>query len=493
MNVFLKAIDQLDDMINPIAVKELRQAVKGRFIIVVLLLFMVFQLVAMGMFVADSENRTDYYMGRDAFYTLYGFLLFVGMLVIPGYAGIRFAAERSENNMDLLFITTLTPGAIIRGKFFAAFALAILMAATSMPFLVFTYFLRGIDLPSITLFLALGFLGMALCTMFAILLACLPSSNNFRLLLVPFGFFSLSSYISMTFSISEEISRKGIAQVMSAPDSVMAFVAFLTMYVMSLGFWYVLATALVSPPTANRSLQVRGYVFLCWVIGGLLSLYISFATLDNAPVNIWIIISTLVYCGFFFVAISERDVIGPRITSTIPKLRALKIPAFLFYSGAGGGICWSLAMIALTLLLGSFFQTLSFAKHSRDWAEVMTAMYCMTGYSLSYALSASLLRRTLFSTWFNVETTWVFALVLFALGSALSPIFGLVFLGNDFSWGYVFNPFVMMTEYRRSAETVMFVSLWGGIMVLLSMGWLRAQFAQFTRPEERPKESEIRA
>ncbi|MEJ0091564.1 MAG: hypothetical protein WDM80_17685 [Limisphaerales bacterium] len=49
------------------------------------------------------------------------------MIFIPLYLGIRIAVERVDSNPDLLYISTLTPGRIIRGKFFCGAYMAVLV------------------------------------------------------------------------------------------------------------------------------------------------------------------------------------------------------------------------------------------------------------------------------------------------------------------------------------------------------------------------------
>ncbi len=75
---------------------------------------------------------------------------------VPLYCGVRLSLERNDANIDLLFVTTITPGAIVRGKYLAAMALTLLIFSACMPFMVLTYLLRGIDLPTIFLVLAFG-------------------------------------------------------------------------------------------------------------------------------------------------------------------------------------------------------------------------------------------------------------------------------------------------------------------------------------------------
>ena len=88
---------------------------------------------------------------------LLGILMFTCMIFVPLYSGGRMSLERSNADMDLLYVTTLSPGAIVRGKYLTATALTLLIFSASMPFMILTYLLRGIDLPSIFFVLAVCF------------------------------------------------------------------------------------------------------------------------------------------------------------------------------------------------------------------------------------------------------------------------------------------------------------------------------------------------
>lgn len=98
---------RLSDWLNPIVVKELRQAVQSRYVVTALLILLVVQLIAMGMYLLTaSYSMLESDAGRQVFMLLFGILLAVSMLFVPLYTGVRLAAERSETNLDLLFVTT---------------------------------------------------------------------------------------------------------------------------------------------------------------------------------------------------------------------------------------------------------------------------------------------------------------------------------------------------------------------------------------------------
>src|SRR5262245_33490729 len=116
-------LDRLDDWINPIVIKELRQAVKNRMVMILLLVFLGLQLaiVTIALLAGSSGTPTeDWNAGRDVFFSLQVLLVITLVLLVPAYACVRLAAERSDQNVDLLFISTLKPYSIIAGKFFAA-------------------------------------------------------------------------------------------------------------------------------------------------------------------------------------------------------------------------------------------------------------------------------------------------------------------------------------------------------------------------------------
>jgi ABC-type transport system involved in multi-copper enzyme maturation permease subunit len=134
----------MDDRMNPIAVKEFRQAVQSRGVIVILMLFLLVNLAVIGGYVmtsTDASARLD--AGRGIFMGLLGILMFTCVVFVPLYAGGRMSGERNNSDIDLLYITTLSPGAIVRGKYLTATALTLLIFSASMPFMILTYLLRG--------------------------------------------------------------------------------------------------------------------------------------------------------------------------------------------------------------------------------------------------------------------------------------------------------------------------------------------------------------
>ena len=175
--------EKINDRLNPIVVKELRQAVQGKFLIVVLICFLCLQLLTMGLFLTGEAVTASFNAGLNVFRVLLGILFGTCLLFVPAYTGIRLASERADANVDLLFITTLRPRSIIWGKFFAGIVLTVLLYSACMPFMTFTYLLRGVDLPSVFILLALDFIVVAASIQCGILIGCLPANRVFKVIL----------------------------------------------------------------------------------------------------------------------------------------------------------------------------------------------------------------------------------------------------------------------------------------------------------------------
>src|SRR3954470_18053013 len=173
---------RLGDRVNPIVVKETRQAVNSRLVATFLLLFLAVQLVAMLLMITSREftNPDDINLraGRDMFTFVQGILLGTCMVLIPSMTGVRLAVERSDVNVDLLFISSLTPRAVISGKLFAAAALALLIFSACAPFMTFAYVMRGLDVPTIMVVLVADYLTVLLTTALALFLASVPANRG---------------------------------------------------------------------------------------------------------------------------------------------------------------------------------------------------------------------------------------------------------------------------------------------------------------------------
>src|ERR1039457_4492823 len=259
--------------LNPIVIKELRQAVRSWAVTGMLLLFLtVLFITSLTFLVTQSfEVEANLQLGGSMFSAFMVILAGASVFFIPLYVGFRVAAERQENNPDLLYVSTLSPARIIRGKFLCGAYMALLFFSACMPFMAFTNLLRGVDLPTVFFILFYLFLVVCAANQIAIFFACVPASRPFKILFALGGFFASFWLVIQLVQVSFEFMRSGIGAMMGGRNFWIGTLTAVGVGLAAVGLFFILSVALISPPSANRALPVRIYLTAIWLLGGLLS------------------------------------------------------------------------------------------------------------------------------------------------------------------------------------------------------------------------------
>jgi hypothetical protein len=493
-------LEKIDDALNPIVVKELRQGVQSRFVVAVLLLFLLLQLLFIGIFlviwsVGGQLESSDFQAGREVFSVLQGILLGTCMVFIPAYTGMRLGAERSDVHVDLFFITTLRPRSIIAGKFIAALMLAILIFSACMPFMAFTYFLRGIDLPSIFFVIGLDFLTVTFTVMLAIFLAVIPANRILKALLGLIGLFL--GLMAFGYGLAGTIFflEFGVASMLDNPEFWYSCLMVVLWTIGIIGLMYTWSVGLLSPPSANRTLPMRLWMTLLWLGSGLLLTFFSAQLGQDFLLGIWIVAVCILLSLCLLIACNERERWAPRVARTIPRRWWLRPFAFLFYSGAAGGIIWACLLLALTWLAYPYLQQLvpsGGGYRGPGGTDVLTnifrTMAVLFVYTYCYALTAIFLRNTIFRI--HPVHTWVLWITLVALGSAIP--FLLTFLLHQRGWNFATHYTWLLTAPPAGMAVVgithmvsdhgtvfLFVFFWAGLVTVLNIPWFFRQIRRF--------------
>jgi hypothetical protein len=505
-------LETWDDLLNPIVVKELRQAVKSRIVMIALMLFLLLQLAILLLRLSFDDRRAaaqiDLHAGRQIFQILQGILLGTCMLLIPAYAGVRLAAEHSDTNVDLLFISTLRPFGIIAGKLQASIVLILLVFSACAPFMTFTYLMRGIDIPSIVLVLVLDFLVVLLGTQAAIFLGAVPANWAVKLLLGLSALPLLGTLFGSAMGASIELLDLGVGSRMDTKEFWLLAGAFVIAIVAVTGLLFAWSVAVVSPPSSNRALPVRLYLLACWSITGGVAVLLTRQFHQPLPLYLWMDTVTVLLCGQILTAINERDHWGQRVARTIPRRWWLRGPAFLLYSGSAGGILYALLLLALTIALPSwalmygrdyFFSTLGrFAIDANRRNTVALVLIAL--YAFDYCMLASWLRNVLLAGRVKANFTWVIAVLFWGLGFALPYPLLFLFNNEDFRmgqidpWWQISNPFstifTCVVDAERNVEAanfrtecLVFLSALAVLLLLGCLPWMVRQVKRFRPPE----------
>ena len=497
MKSFADVLENIGNSLNPIVIKELRQAVNGKFLAAVLLIFLGIQLLTVGLFLTH-ESISSFNAGRNIFKTLVSMLMGTCLILVPAYTGLRLAIERSDANVDLLFITTLHPRSIIWGKFFAALVFTALLYGACMPFITLTFLLRGIDLPSIFALLALNFIVIAVAIQCAILLGCLPANRVFKIIIGLVWFLIMSSvvpvYITLTVAPDLGILDSGIGSRVGSWQFLAATLGVLVTGLACIGLLAKLATALISPLSANRALPVRVYITAVWLLTAIGVAIWSVTTGNVAPVGVWVSVQIILQCIGLLIAVSERESLGQRVRQSIPRRRLLRPLAFLLYSGAGGGVAWSSLMIILTLLFAVVWSSVyPHIWSGNDLEEFMICMATLGMFALSYALAASFIRRRILAKRVAGCHTWLIALVLMGFATTIIPLI-LFFLSGTWNRGWLvgspLGPFIFIANDapKLLSKCALLAGVFTVLIGALNMPWFIKQIINF-RPSRQKNET----
>ncbi len=173
---------RLGDRLNPLVVKEVRQGLRSRVFWasfgLMLLACLIISMVAYAN-VRDAGLTTH---GQSFFFAFFFCLGVVHFFIIPYSAYRSLAREREDETWVLLILTGLGPRRILRGKVASFLVQAGLYASAVGPFLLFSYYLNGIDLPTILFILALGASWLVFLTLVAVCAATLADGRMGRAL-----------------------------------------------------------------------------------------------------------------------------------------------------------------------------------------------------------------------------------------------------------------------------------------------------------------------
>lgn len=140
----VKILNYFDDRANPYMVKELRQAVTNRILLLILSAFLLWQPVAL-LLGYDLSSRNPA-MGI-LLMQLLGLLVF-SFLALPFYVGSVCAAEK-RYTCNMLYATPMEPFSVVAGKIKSGLCLMLLAMSISLPCMFGMSLFRGASMLSI--------------------------------------------------------------------------------------------------------------------------------------------------------------------------------------------------------------------------------------------------------------------------------------------------------------------------------------------------------
>lgn len=492
-----------DDAMNPVVVKELRQAVQSRFVTVTLLLFLVVLLVTIHLFLLniDMTSGGSLEHGRDIFMAMQGIVAFTCIVFVPIYAGVRFAAERSADNVDLLFISTIRPSSIVWGKLVSSLLVAVLIYSAVLPFMTLTYLLRGIDLPTVFVVVGLHALVILGATMASLFLACIPATIVLKVVIGLIFGVALITTASYTAGGSAAMVFSGIGSQLNTTAFWVVSALIIEKTLLGVGLLFFLTVSMISPPSSNRAMPVRLFLMAAWLIELVLTVVVAilatgigggFIDVDEVILGTWMVGWIMLLSLALLVSICEREAWSPRVLRRVPRNFIGRTGMFIVSSGSAGGVLWCCAMAAITLLASYLLGTYVASRGgsvSSEFFDINLSLIVFFAYAYCYAMTGAVLRwigrRSLLP-----RVSAVFALILLILG-CIAPVIVAFFIwpnrwDDQTLFTLLFNPFGPLAQWddaEMRIASIILASVWGGLVTLAALPWLFTQWRGFRRHE----------
>ena len=455
--------------LNPILVKEARQALKSRQFIATFFLTLLACWIASLSVILVFKAEVFYVAAGDQVLGWYcGILAFSLFLVVPYSAYRSITTEQEDNTYELLSITSLSSGQIITGKLGSAIVQMLVYLCAVSPCIAFTFLLRGVDLQLVAFIIVAYFLVSVGASMVALMVGTAAKARYTQALtsvlvvLCLLGLFT--GGITLTLNIIESSD-----QYFRDTDFWIGIAAILTVFFTTFLLVHAAASAQIAFSSENRSSRLRWMMllqFVCFLgwIGGIVA-----AVWENIRPSIFeeIAMFAISFAGVYWYAMgtlmtSEWPHLSRRVQRSLPQSRAGQMLLTWFNPGPGTGFMFAVAnMTALTVFL---FGLLLYVE-ATTFATGMSQAMCAVGFAWCYVVIflgvGALLISVLRSRFFISMTAGFLLHVILLVSACAIPQFITLSSnsygrGNSYSLLHASNPFWTMAEAveRRSFASI---------------------------------------
>lgn len=478
-------LERLGERINPILVKETRQALKSRqFSITFLLLLAASLLVSFGG-VALSGPGLNYRSAGSSFFIAYFVVLaFAVFVVVPFGAYRSLATEQDERTYELISISTMKPRQILGGKLLSAIIQMFIYFSAVGPFLTFTLLLKGIDALAILLVLGMSMLISIGLSMLGLLIATLSDRKGLQV------FFSVVIIAALLFATFMSIVIASVLLMQPVPvrepEFWTAIATCLTVYATYFMVAFQVASARLTFESDNRSTKVRvsiGIQFLLclgWIT------YWWFRERGGSLLLIWVTIPVAIHwfvVGSFLIA--ESSGLSQRVARQVPRQALGRALTALLFPGPATGLAYLFMNLVCLVTMVGFGELTAGWLWPRTMPVVRVGgenptlfVLAMASYVFVYCGLGAMLIRTLRRRWSlpaigGATLTWLLA----ALGSVVPNFFALVLPGHQFQdyriW-QISDPIATLAELYQTPNSPGLALIPAGLALLVLLLSLRA-------------------
>lgn len=345
---FEAALSRLSDRLNPILVKEARQALRSRQFTTTFLLMLAagwaWSILGLALLGPAAYYNAD---GPAMFYVYYVILAAPLLIVIPYFAFSSLSSERQDRTYELVSITVLNARHILTGKLCGIALQMMVYLSALFPCLAFTYLLRGLNIFLVFLVVAYTCLLSLGLAMLGLLLATLSPSRQRQVVQgVLFAVLLVYAFGFDVMTMSMVIAGEGVR--VDDPQFWQLNLGLATLYLNAFALIFLSARALLTTACQNRATALR----VALVVAQLSMIaWTAWAVLEMDDDFLYGLIFASAAFWFFSGAmmVGEPQALSPRVKRGLPQSvlgRALLVG---FAPGPGTGYMLALAgMIAVS-------------------------------------------------------------------------------------------------------------------------------------------------
>jgi hypothetical protein len=459
------------DWLNPILVKETRQALKSfHFTITFVLVLAAAWVVTIAGVAIIGPSVYFAAAGGTLMGFYYAILAFPLVVVVPFAAFRSLASEREDNTYDLLSITTLKPRQIISGKLGSAVVQMAVYFSAITPCLAFTYLLRGIDVPTIIVMVGFTFFTSLGLSMIGILLATLSEQRFAQV------FVSVALVAALLLAFWGTVAA-GVGMIQfsyaffGGEEFWIVLAALATFYFTTFALCYFAAAGMIAFTTENRSTPLRicmlvqqaawiGWMFYAWLN-------------DNYDLEAFLIMN--MFAGIYWYAMgtlltAERRGLSQRVKRRLPKSNLGRVFLSWLNPGPASGYMFVVAngtvLVLISLIGVAVAEWKGKGGTSPTAEELFYILIVGWGYGVAYLGFGLLVIRALrrFTLVNMVAAVLIHVLVVLA-GSGIPTVLQLMSVEMryvDYSLLQITNPFWSLHHLADGG-----IATYGPVLILL--------------------------
>lgn len=381
-------LDRVGDRLNPILVKEARQAMKSRQFVITFSLSLIFGWIWTVLFISFGVPAIFYAPVGPGVLMGYYVVLSVPLLIVVPYAAFRsLAAEREDGTYELLSITTLSSGQIVLGKLGSAILQMMVYYSALAPCIAFTYLLRGIDVITIGLFLTYTFLASLLLSILGLMLATVTRARHWQVLIsVVFVMAVLAFTFLWDFGFLSFLMSGGSFPLDDA-NFWIANLSILSFYLPTVVLCLFLAAGQITFASENRSTPIRAVLVVPQIlmVGWMVFFWIRFHTPEF--LFVWTAIAAIYWAIAGAFLTGETAQLSPRAKRQLPQSFLGRTLLTWFNPGSGTGYIF--AMLNLLAVMAAAWLAVGYAyatgyEYLPELPEWTCFTICLLGYVMGY-------------------------------------------------------------------------------------------------------------